>query len=175
VPDLLMGLGLVEEAQDYVQAEAVAEERNVLAGVSDEDRERLTKAFETLHLSDAQRRVALMKHLTRTDRTPAESVEALLVDLRDEYAKRKTGKPAPKALPEPKAADVESAVEYAERRVAELKAEGAAVDGPIVDQTDDVADAKAQDAEVAAADAEPDKPKRGRPAKKAEPKGAFTF
>ena len=159
VPDLLMGLGLVEEAQDYVQAEAVAEERNVLAGVSDEDRERMTKAFETLHLSDAQRRVALMKHLTRTDRTPAESVEALLVGLRDEYAKRKTGKPAPqKALPE-------SQADPAQPEPA-----------PPVDTTAaDIADAKVQDAEVAAQEPEPEKPKRGRPAQKAEPKGAFTF
>lgn len=96
VPDLLMGLGIVEEVQDYsVTVEPVKGERDPLDAFTDEERESLTHAFSALNMSVAQRTVILTKHLAG-DAPEGGRCKAILDELRDEYSKRKTGRPARK-------------------------------------------------------------------------------
>jgi len=98
VPDLLMGLGLVEEAQDYaVSVEATVVQSDPLLALSEDHLAKVNGAFEALNLSPANRRVLIQKHLSG-DAPEAERVEALLDDLRDEFTKRKTGKPRAKKV-----------------------------------------------------------------------------
>jgi hypothetical protein len=96
VPDLLMGLGLVEEAQDYAAAvDVTVVASDPFLALTEEHQGKVDQAFEALNLSPANRRVLIQKHLPG-EAPEAERVEALLDELRDEYTKRKTGKPRSK-------------------------------------------------------------------------------
>jgi hypothetical protein len=139
-PDILMGLSIVEEVQDIGGERGTVTDAVLTRELTPEQEERITKAFEALNLGEAQRRVFTMKHLSVTDRPLAESVEALLNDLKDEFAKRKTGRPARRLKPAPAdespaeaPAPTPSPSEQAESFVAALdpapdKAEEAAID-----------------------------------------------
>jgi hypothetical protein len=93
-PDVLMGLSIAEEVQDIGDAPVLVTDAALVKELTPEQEERIGKAFEALNLSEAQRRVFTMKHLNVADRPMKDSVEALIDDLKNEYAKRKTGKPA---------------------------------------------------------------------------------
>lgn len=98
-PDVLMGLSIAEEVQDIGTAPVLVTDAALVKELTPEQEERIGKAFEALNLSEAQRRVYTMKHLNVTDRPMKESVEALIDDLKNEYAKRKTGRPAARKAP----------------------------------------------------------------------------
>ena len=93
-PDVLMGLSIAEEVQDINSAPVLVTDAALVNELTPEQEERIGKAFDALNLSEAQRRVFTMKHLNVADRPMKDSVEALIDDLKNEYAKRKTGKPA---------------------------------------------------------------------------------
>lgn len=99
-PDCLMGLILAEEAMDSHEGAldatvvAVEEAADPIEWVPEGLRDRIEKAFETLSMSKAQRLVKLNEFKPKEDQTADDRAEALVNWLRDEYSKRKTGKPA---------------------------------------------------------------------------------
>lgn len=141
-PDLLMGLLITEEAQDIgtVPIEQSAEEA-MLSSLTEVERATVQKAVEALHLSPAQTRVFIMRHLTRSDRAMSESVAAMLDDMRDEFSKRKTGKPAKKQVAiEAVVVPEEVAATPAEAELPspeQMAAEEAAYDGPAPEESVD--------------------------------------
>jgi hypothetical protein len=95
--DRLLGLVLAEEAQDYPAIEGTVISSEVVAtdpldGVSDELREKIQKGVAELSLSPAQLLVQINKVFTG-DRTKDEAATLLLDWMRDEFSKRKSGKP----------------------------------------------------------------------------------
>lgn len=101
--DCLAGLILFEEAQDYpeledgntitVQAEKV-EEADPLEPIPEGMRENVGKGFETLNMGNGPR-IAKIREFMSGQGTPEEQAQRLLDWLRDEYSRRKTGKPRP--------------------------------------------------------------------------------
>ena len=97
--DRLLGLVLVEEAEDYPDPHApTGEPISVSPGLTifeklpDAFKETIEKAFATLNIPGGARLAKLNEYFT-ADRDPEESAQALLDWLKDEYAKRKTGQP----------------------------------------------------------------------------------
>lgn len=136
IPDILKGLGIVEEVRDIQDAMPIEQsaEEAMLASLTERERTTVQKAVEALHLSPAQTRVFIMRHLTRSDRAMSESVACMLDDMRDEFSKRKTGKPAKKqATIEAVVVPEDAPVEPVEARLPspeQMAAEEAAYDGP---------------------------------------------
>jgi len=101
-PDKLMGLGIVEELQDYpsidaqvVHAETV-EVVDPLTRVPEGLRERVEKAFETLNIAGGQK-LAKINEFLNGDGVDAEAGATQLLEwCRDEFSRRKTGKPRAK-------------------------------------------------------------------------------
>ncbi len=102
--DVLMGLVLAEEAQDYqpiqqhageiVEAEVVA---NPLDRIPEGMRENVEKAFATLNLAPGLRIAKINEFLNAEGVTPEDATQNLLTWCRDEFAKRKTGQPVQRA------------------------------------------------------------------------------
>ncbi len=95
--DRLLGLVLAEEAQDYpsIDAQVISSEvvtRDPLEGVSDELKASVTKGFETLAMSQAQALVQVNKFFT-PEKSKDDAAKDLLEWLKDEFARRKSGKP----------------------------------------------------------------------------------
>ncbi len=108
-PDLLMGLVLAEEAEDYpeVQTSTVTVTHGYVEPVeapfqkswdslTDEDRERIEKAFTELDkvggFSPAQRHMKLNEFFGGDDK-PAEAMEKLILWAKNEWTMRKKGRP----------------------------------------------------------------------------------
>ena len=101
--DMLMGLVLAEEAQDYptiegtvVSSEEVSPVVSLLDRVPEGLRDNLEKAFETLSLAPGLR-LAKINEFLGGDGVDAEAGALQLLEwCRDEFAKRKTGAPRAK-------------------------------------------------------------------------------
>jgi hypothetical protein len=101
--DKLSGLILAEEAQDYpdaIDATVVSSEPvaalDPYAGISEGLVESIGKGFATLNMSEAQQLVKIHEFITPADDKDA-GAQALLDWQRDEFAKRKFGKPRAKS------------------------------------------------------------------------------
>ena len=107
--DLLLGLVLVEEAQDipidgqqFIEVEmgkdspAVVTFRQLPEGIQ----ESIEKAFAVMNFSAGQRLMKLNEHFGGDDGKDIEERAGMLLDwLKDEYAKRKTGQPRKRGRP----------------------------------------------------------------------------
>jgi len=103
--DLLLGLVLAEEAQDYppidgtvMSSEVVQPPKalTVFEQVPDALRDTIEKAFTTLNMTPGARLAKLNEFFGGDGINPEEQATALLEWCRDEYAKRKTGQPRKK-------------------------------------------------------------------------------
>lgn len=104
--DLLLGLMLAEEAADYpqpsngpnvVQGEVVTSQTvNPLDRVPEEFREQVSKGFETCKLGAGVQLAKINEFLGGEGVDPQAGAAALVEWLKDEYAKRKSGKPRQK-------------------------------------------------------------------------------
>ena len=101
--DLLLGLVLAEEAMDYpvvegavVTVDTVAAPVDLLGRVSEGVQDRLGKAFEALNMSAAQKLAKINEFLGGDGVDPEEGAVTLLEWCKDEWAKRKSGKPRAK-------------------------------------------------------------------------------
>lgn len=112
--DMLMGLVLAEEAQDYptiegtVVASEIVEPVSLLDRIPEALRDNLEKAFETLNMAPGLRLAKINEFLGGDGVDPEAGALQLLEWCKDEYAKRKTGQPRAKkgnGNDKPKAAD----------------------------------------------------------------------
>ena len=102
--DLLLGLVLVEEAQDYpiegtvVASEEVKEPPAVTAfnALPEGLRDNIEKAFTTLNLAPGLRLAKINECLGNADVTPEDGAQQILDWCRDEFSKRRTGAPRKK-------------------------------------------------------------------------------
>lgn len=100
-PDLLLGFILAEEAQDLPREPtfvgtaqtAPAKAMTVFKALPEAMQDNINKAFTTLHFSTAQGLQKLNEYFGGEGIVPEEAAQKLLDWLRDEFAKRKTGKP----------------------------------------------------------------------------------
>lgn len=106
--DMLLGLVLVEEAQDYpaiegtvVASEVVTSEPPKAIGIflalPEAIQENIEKGFTTLNIAPGARLAKINEYFGGDGINPDEQAAALLDWLKDEYAKRKTGQPRKKA------------------------------------------------------------------------------
>ena len=102
--DVLMGLVLAEEAQDYQPIQQHAGEIVEATVVSDPMeripeglRDNVEKAFATLNLAPGLRIAKINEFLGAEGVTPEDGATTLLTWCRDEFAKRKTGQPVQRA------------------------------------------------------------------------------
>lgn len=120
-PDRLAGLILYEEAMDYPEAIDVVPERverveDPLEVIPEDFREAVVKGFAELNMGNGPRLAKIREFMHQRDQTSAdENAQSLLDWLRDEFSRRKTGKPraqngktAPKADPSTAAIPVTS-------------------------------------------------------------------
>jgi hypothetical protein len=100
--DLLLGLVLAEEAEDYpnaIQGQVIASEivtevpKDPMERIPEGLRDRIGKAFEILNMPQGLRLAKLNEFLGKDTATAEENATALIRWLEDEYAKRKTGQP----------------------------------------------------------------------------------
>lgn len=98
--DFLLGLILAEEAQDYPVEATVTHQPHPQAALPPADpmeripegfRENIGKGFEVLNLANGARLAKINEYMSEGD--PDDQAAKLLDWLKDEYAKRKTGKP----------------------------------------------------------------------------------
>ncbi len=143
--DRLLGLVLAEEAQDYpsiegtvVSSEIVHEPAPALVAfekVSEGLRTRIEEAFATLNIGNGARLAKLNEHMLGDGVDPEAGAQSLLDWCKDEWAKRKTGKPrAPKGngreKPAPKAEDPKPAMTPSELPPEPVKVAPPAVEEP---------------------------------------------
>jgi hypothetical protein len=104
--DLLMGMGIAEEVMDFpdaIDTTAVVHDAtgpspgDLLEKVSEGLQEAIEKGFTTLNMSAGQRLQKLNEYLAKADTPLDDNAQALIDWLKDEYARRKTGKPRGKA------------------------------------------------------------------------------
>ena len=100
--DLLLGLVLAEEAQDYpsiegtVVASEVVPPTNFLDRIPEGLRDNVEKAFETLNLAPGVRLAKINEFMGGANVEAEAGAQAILDWARDEFAKRKTGQPRAK-------------------------------------------------------------------------------
>lgn len=100
--DLLLGLVLAEEAEDYpnaiagtvVASEIVEPAKDPMERIPEGLRDNILKAFETLNLPQGLRLAKINECMGVETASAEENAQTLLNWCRDEYAKRKTGQPA---------------------------------------------------------------------------------
>lgn len=101
--DRLLGLVLVEEAQDYPTIEGTVVEDTtppkaltVFEQLPEGIRDNIEKAFAILNMANGARLAKLNEWFGGSDIVPDEQAQGLLDWLRDEWSKRKSGKPRQK-------------------------------------------------------------------------------